>query len=853
MTTANAYSAVQYGGFPDGMRVGLARKPKPMHFSIRIDDLEPFACRAHLNGHCSLEEEGCPFRCPHPLHQEDVDYDRLLSGTRENDQKKKKKKRRKLNSDNLRNGNEGATSSSVMPTTVTPTSSFEQKGALQQVGSVDDFTPSSSFEEKGSQSDHFSTEDVTDSSEYENETGPSSQPTEYLDNLLSKNEDCSCKEASCIECFSRAKKQLDEQKSDDSAESLYGKDNFTNVGSRHGHHCEDSCDHHASSASSEPLDSLYLDSLVAKWDERPKFKPERKSDPPEDWEDRSGVSMAKLEELRESTLKKLAPLAERNPDLADLVDYLSELVMIVFPGDLMFWILLHCAVQWSKGHISANLGGGSALGYVAMLQASGNCSLTALSALSSYFEQFSSIRTGFIADGLTAVNGNQGPCPTVSKRFARCPNLEGEDGIDVAEAMSITLGHFDGIEAKSFMFSAAGTTTGVNERILDKITSFNSSTNITICKEKKTLLNHIQHFRKGFEGQSHSHTWKRMNSTLQQVSISLQSHLQSKCGISPEETLFQFACDNTDLPIISNVEMSEESLEGLVGSSKQFIRDKIKAHCNRDKNALATDGPLEVQAYAITHFAEIKAREIVHNEADRRDLPYPNSAEDVRCGHILSNMGTNSWESKPESSRNEHMSAIASLPKKKSLKRKKSDDVSVGMADEEVKFERLERKKCTVRKCNKVAVQGGVCIAHGAVVKTKKCSVPTCNKVAVQGGVCVAHGAVVKAKKCSVPKCDKYPQQGGVCVAHGAVKKRKKCSVPTCDKRVVRGGVCEEHGATRKKCSVPTCDKAAVQGGVCEEHGATRKKCTVRKCNKAAVQGGVCIAHGAVVKTKRKK
>ena len=64
-----------------------------------------------------------------------------------------KKKRRKLNSDNLRIGNEGATSAGVMPTTVTPTSSFEQKGALQQVGSVDEFTASSSFEEKGSQSD----------------------------------------------------------------------------------------------------------------------------------------------------------------------------------------------------------------------------------------------------------------------------------------------------------------------------------------------------------------------------------------------------------------------------------------------------------------------------------------------------------------------------------------------------------------------------------------------------------------------------------------------------------------------------------------------------------------------------
>eukprot|EP00984_Skeletonema_dohrnii_P026989 scaffold16414_cov92-Skeletonema_dohrnii-CCMP3373.AAC.4 len=527
-------------------------------------------------------------------------------------------------------------------------------------------------------------------------------------------------------------------KSDDSVETLLGKDDFTNVGSRHGDHCEDSCDHHPSSASSEPLDSLDLDSLVAGWKERHKFKPERKSDPPEDWEERFGVSMAKLEEQRESTLKKLALLVERNPDLADLVDYLSELVRIVFPGDLMFWILLHCAVQWSKGHICSNLGGGSALGDVAMLQASGNCSLTALNALSSYFEQFSSIRTGFIADGLTAVNGRQGCCPTVSKGFARCPKLEDKDRpLDVAEAMSITFDHFDRIEAKSFMFSGAGTTTGVNERILDKITSFDSSTNITICNEENTLLNHVQHFRTVFEGLSLWYTSQRMSSTLEQVSISLQSHLQSKCGISPEETLFQFACYNTDLPIISNVEMSEESLEELVGSSKQSIRDKIKAHCHRDKNALAKDGPPVVQAYAITHFAEIKAREIVHNEAGRRDLPFPNSAEDVRCGHILSNMGTNSWESKPESSRNEHVSAIASLPKKKSLKRKKSDDVSVGTADDKPKFERLKPKKCSAQGCTNIVVNGGVCITHGAT--KKKCSAQGCTNYAHTGGKCKKH------------------------------------------------------------------------------------------------------------------
>ena len=46
-----------------------------------------------------------------------------------------------------------------------------------------------------------------------------------------------------------------------------------------------------------------------------------------------------------------------------------------------------------------------------------------------------------------------------------------------------------------------------------------------------------------------------------------------------------------------------------------------------------------------------------------------------------------------------------------------------------------------------IVQKGGVCIRHGAKVKT--CSTEGCTNQVVKGGVCVRHGAKVKIKTCS--------------------------------------------------------------------------------------------------------
>jgi hypothetical protein len=168
----------------------------------------------------------------------------------------------------------------------------------------------------------------------------------------------------------------------------------------------------------------------------------------------------------------------------------------------------------------------------------------------------------------------------------------------------------------------------------------------------------------------------------------------------------------------------------------------------------------------------------------------------------------------------------------------------------QLEFYENERKarvgKCSVEGCEKNSKKGGVCIAHGAVMK--RCSVEGCGNGSLKGGVCITHGAITK--RCSVEGCEKNSKKGGVCMRHGAKIKKKRCSVEGCEKGSLKGGVCMRHGAIKKRCSVEGCEKYSKKGGVCMVHGAKikKKRCSVEGCEKYSKKGGVCIAHGAVMK-----
>mmetsp|Transcript_14424 Transcript_14424/g.21189 ORF Transcript_14424/g.21189 Transcript_14424/m.21189 type:complete len:196 (-) Transcript_14424:228-815(-) len=98
-----------------------------------------------------------------------------------------------------------------------------------------------------------------------------------------------------------------------------------------------------------------------------------------------------------------------------------------------------------------------------------------------------------------------------------------------------------------------------------------------------------------------------------------------------------------------------------------------------------------------------------------------------------------------------------------------------------------------------------------------------------------------RRRRCSIPDCSLRAVQGGLCISHGA--KRKICGRPGCTKHVKKAGMCSAHGPPRKLCEYSDCRKVAVQGGKCIAHGAKKKLCSMEGCKKQAILSGMCKKH----------
>ena len=73
------------------------------------------------------------------------------------------------------------------------------------------------------------------------------------------------------------------------------------------------------------------------------------------------------------------------------------------------------------------------------------------------------------------------------------------------------------------------------------------------------------------------------------------------------------------------------------------------------------------------------------------------------------------------------------------------------------------------------AINGGVCLTHGA--KRKSCrAMMGCTNQVVKCGVCITHGAKVNNHN----GCASYAYKKGVCITHGAKAERKLCSHNGC-------------------------------------------------------------------------
>ena len=137
--------------------------------------------------------------------------------------------------------------------------------------------------------------------------------------------------------------------------------------------------------------------------------------------------------------------------------------------------------------------------------------------------------------------------------------------------LTTVLDHFNEFEIPTFVFSLAGISTKVNDKILAKIEKDYNF--VTLCQEK---LPHAQHFLVPLPPKDSDANAKatgrrsvnRMTSGISNVSNCLEGHFNKKCGHSAHTlSLFEHACGHSDLRMVQK-SLSDEMIEKMTNSIK---------------------------------------------------------------------------------------------------------------------------------------------------------------------------------------------------------------------------------------------------------------------------------------------
>lgn len=222
----------------------------------------------------------------------------------------------------------------------------------------------------------------------------------------------------------------------------------------------------------------------------------------------------------------------------------------------------------------------------------------------------------------------------------------------------------------------------------------------------------------------------------------------------------------------------------------------------------SNDDPTELVEFLVQHFDDGlgKSRHLFKQEFIERNIEKFGAEVERFRAEVDSIDNNNATTANPQKNRRSQriLSQKPPSPPKKPTKKKHPNATSsrgcaaaaAAAVDEGRKDDTSARKraprKCKHGGCNKWAVQGGVCIAHGATYTKKLCSSEGCTNQAQRGGVCKKHGAQVERKRCSFEECTNFAQNGGVCKQHGA--NVKLCKIEGCPRQAQRGGVCKHHG-----------------------------------------------------------
>ena len=440
----------------------------------------------------------------------------------------------------------------------------------------------------------------------------------------------------------------------------------------------------------EMLSEEILKGLQDNFKRQPRFRPFRRGEEPKGWEERSGITREALEEGRRNTKKILDDIIYRHPFVEDLVNYFLPMIELAVPTDKIYLVLLHCALQWARNHVTSNCGGNCAMGNPKDLKDSTCCTLRVIKAFSEYLKDNGdpAFQMGYFAEALGCINGRQGFCRTLNHLFQRCAALDEKDQPEVVvEVLTAVLDHFDKFKIPTFVFSLAGVSTEVNDKILAKIEKSDYDA-VTVCPVK---VYHAQHFDVPSPSTAEDvdyadtclRTSKTMTESTSNVSKCLEGHF-NKCGHSAHTlSLFEHACRHSDLRMVQK-DPTKEMFEKMATSIKHDKdTSKVRSYCLKYPDQLVSEAPILVQEYATRNWIEIYMRRQEYCKQKRSPLLPPESIEDVSftCRYLLSNMGTNSWLVQQERDGSQEatsarMSAISKPRRKKSdttNKRKKKD------------------------------------------------------------------------------------------------------------------------------------------------------------------------------------
>jgi hypothetical protein len=426
--------------------------------------------------------------------------------------------------------------------------------------------------------------------------------------------------------------------------------------------------------------------------------------------DEFGLTREGVQSMRDTLLSDLDNASWSNR-LPQTKHHLQGVIREIFFRDTLYGCNLHCPKQQSFGHAAVVDGGNCLKGSDYTTEC---LSVKLLLELDTYFKEQSSLIVG--RDIKSTSFFEREICLTPDCKFQRCSPYKPMEVQDIADAINFYLRVCNDFHANTFFWSGGGTTTNAGS-IMELVNASDYPT-ITV---HKTPLYHIQFLAKTlpFTDDSEDNR-KRMLQKVIMLSNDFDVHQEKTTGQRPQTSLLDFMCDSPHFPAVAQEKDAalyqiwfDAELENEMTQLNKFLPD----YC------MKADGDSLVFSSEANH--------------DHRVIRYASNNSDRIMDFLATALPPVSLASR-ELITIHHLRRYLS----KQSAEKQRDTYGEGYSAEFFRRgshpksdKKPATKFCNFEGCTEQAVNGGVCIEHGATKKARKsCNSEGCAKQAVNGG-----------------------------------------------------------------------------------------------------------------------